>query len=217
MVKIIICAISFFIIGCATSRSYTPTFISQSRSSLQLQKPVLFSVIDQRTIIDDRDAMLESFNSELIKIYPLALKKTDFFDPTPDSAVKVEIRILALSSNFGVRMIDQSYIYTQNSTAVAAAGGRWSSVVAAASSSQSFITTKQAQGHWVGTASMLITIIDRRDGKKEFTFPLVSETDEPNTWGYASASTASENAWRQVEQSLTMILDKVILNVRDTQ
>jgi carbon monoxide dehydrogenase subunit G len=208
-------ALLIFLTGCASSRTYIPTFISQSREALSLDKPVLFSVIDQRTTSDDRKEMVASINHGLLQTYAHSLKSIDFFEKQPDSSVKVEVRVMALSAEFGVRMIDQSYIYTQNSTAVAAAGGRWSGVVAAASSSQSFISTQQAQGHWVGTAHLEITVTDNRSGKRKFTVPLVGEDDEPNTWGYSSASTANEKAWRLVEQGLVTTFDKVILNVRD--
>ncbi len=214
-IKYVLFAIVLLTASCATTRTYVPNFISQTRASIYLNKPVLFSVEDQRSTPEDRDEVIASMTSGLMSIYPHALKNVEFFEKQPDSTVKVTISIKDLTAQFGVRLIDQGFIYSQNSTAVAAAGGPWSSAVAAASSSQTFISNKQAQGHWVGTAHLEVTVTDKRGAKREFTVPLVGEDDEPNTWGYASASTANEKAWRIVEQGLVSVMDKIVLNVRD--
>jgi len=43
---------------------------------------------------------------------------------------------------------------------------------------------------------------------------LVSETKEPNTWGYSSANDASKKSWGNVSASLIYFLDDLLQNLR---
>jgi hypothetical protein len=68
------------------------------------------------------------------------------------------------------------------------------------------------------TAWLEIDVHDKRKGSDiSFTLPIVAETRESNTLGYASAFRAAKSAWKIVSAQLMGTLDSVLMKVRDEE
>jgi hypothetical protein len=202
--------------GCATYKNFSPRISEPTRSGLTINPPVLVSVFDGRGNREGSNRPDKDLQSGIQAAYPNAVEFTDYFAPTPRGRVRVRIRVQELGSQFGSRIVSGVAVQNQFGKANVQATDGWNTVVAQASSQQTaFGSALAAEGWWVGTAWLEVTIDDKRGGRNiSFTIPLVSEHRENNSWGFASAQAAAKRAWSTVSARLFGTLDSVFLKVR---
>jgi hypothetical protein len=211
-------AISLVVLsGCSTYKNYSPSINEASRSGLSLRKPVIVSVFDGRGNREGGQKPAQDIQSGIQKAYPEAVTFSDYFSPTPSGRVRIKIRVQELGSQFGSRLVSGVAIANQYGKASALATDGWNTVVASAQSQQTtFGSAMAAEGWWIGTAWLEVTVEDRRTNKTiSFTFPIVSEHRETNMLGYASAKAATKRAWSTASAHLFSTIDNVLLKVRD--
>jgi len=203
--------------GCSTYRNFSPSINEPLRDGLSLQPPVIVSVFDGRGDRDGGQDPAQSIKSGIQKAYPEAVTFSDYFSPTPSGRVRIRIRIQELGSQFGSRTISGVAIANQYGRASALATDGWNTVVARAQSQQTtFGSAMAAEGWWIGTVILEVTVEDKRANKNiSFAFPIVSEHRESNMWGHGSAQAATKRAWSTASAQLFSTIDNVLLKVRD--
>jgi hypothetical protein len=206
-----------FCVGCSTYQNYSPTISEQTRSDLTVRPPVLVSVFDGRGNREGSKTPDESLRKGIQAAYPNATEFTDYFSPTPQGRVRIKIRVQELGSQFGNRVVSDVVVQNQYGRATALATDGWNTVIARAYAQQSsFGSAVAAEGWWIGTAWLEVTIEDRRVSRIiSFTIPLISEHRESNMWGYGSAQSATKRAWNTVSAQLFSMIDSVLIKVRD--
>lgn len=202
--------------GCANYKNYSPQVSEPARTGLLIKPPVLVSVFDGRGNRDGDNRPDQDLQRGIEATYPNAVEFTDYFAPTPRGRVRVRIRVQELGSQFGNSIVSGVAVQNQFGKANVQATDGWSTVVAQASAQQATLGSSiAAEGWWVGTAWLEVTIDDKRGGKNvSFTLPLVAEHRENNSWGYSSAKAAAKRAWSTVSAKLFSTLDNVLLKVR---
>lgn len=205
----------------ASYRPFTPTLEASYRGDLRVSPPILVAVLDGRTFQDKKGKSAEgapAISQGILHAYGSAVEPTDFFSPVPSNRVAVKVRIMALGANFGSRIVSGTQIANSWASAQASATSTWGSVFATGQSDQFLVASSfSAEGWWVGTAWLEVTVQDGRANPPiEFTVPLVAEDRQSNLWGYTSADRASRNAWAPVSAQLLSLLDKVCILVRDS-
>lgn len=204
--------------SCETYRPLTPNINESPRNGLSLKEPALVALFDGRADKKNSVQLLGSLRSGIQNAYGSSVQFVDYFAPAPAGRVLVRIRVNELGSNFGSRVIPISTISTQFGDARVRAGS-WGPVVARADWTQTTLGSGiAAEGWWVGSAWLELSITDRRASHQlELQVPLVAESRESNTLGYASASSAATKAWNTVSAQLFSTLDALLLKVRDEQ
>ena len=204
-------------LGCAAQRVAVPEILDTPRRGLSLTKPVIFSVLDARTNKERSQEAMTSMKNGLTNIYGNSLKWAEYFEKIPAGKVAVKIRLKANEANFGVRRVPIAYVQNSFSSTLAVTPNNWVNVVSVASTQQTLLAMSFVpQGWWIGTSWLEIEIVDKRVGDSErLNFPIVAEQEEPNTWGYKSASKATNKSWGIVSQHLLQILDTMFLALRD--
>ena len=216
---IVLAAIATLGFGCSTSRDFVPTIQSAPRPAFGLRSPVVIALLDGRTSSATQESPEPALRRDLDRIYGQAIRWQSYFAKPESGTVVVKVRILALGAEFGSRVLSSTTISQAISTAQAQATGPWGTVVVNASGQQSLLaTTFSTQGWWVGSAWLEVSVTDnRRVPATSFSVPLAAEHAESNTWGYASATRASERAWNRVAPGLIAVLDDVLVTVRDSE
>jgi hypothetical protein len=210
--------IPFAFLGCETYRPLAPSVQESPRTGLVLKKPVLVGLFDGRADKKDSAQLLNSLRSGIETAYGGSVQFVEYFASAPADGVFIRIRINELGSRFGSRVIPISTISTQFGVATARAG-TWGPVVARANWSETTLGSGfSAEGWWVGSAWLELGIVNRRGAPTpNLQLPLVAESRESNTFGYASASAAANKAWSTVSAQLFSVLDALLLKVRDEQ
>lgn len=205
--------------GCSTYRTILPEISESPRDGLTLKTPVLVAVLDGRSDKTDTQEITRTLQDGLKRTYGEAIELSGYFSKPKSNQVIVRIRILSLGANFGSRIVTSTAIVSSTSHAEAVATNGWRTVVASANSTQNiFASSFSGEGWWIGTAWIELDIQDNRKSENiSFTFPIVAETKESNTWGYASANTAAENAWKIVASQMMRTLDTVLIKLRDEE
>jgi len=203
--------------GCSTYKNYAPSINEPSRDGLSLRQPVIVSVFDGRGNREGGQDPAQNIKTGIQKAYPEAVTFSDYFSPTPSGRVRIRIRIQEIGSQFGSRIVSGVAIANQYGRASALATDGWNTVVARAQSQQTtFGSAMAAEGWWIGTAWLEVTVEDKRANKNiSFSFPIISEHRESNMWGYGSAQAATKKAWATASAQLFSTIDSVILKVRD--
>jgi hypothetical protein len=203
--------------GCSTYKNYTPSISEPSRVGLSIKPPIVVSVFDGRGNRDGGENPAQSIQNGIRKAYPDAVTFSDYFSPTPADRVRIRIRVQELGAQFGSRVVSGVAVANQYGRATALATDGWNTVVAQARSQQTtFGSAMAAEGWWVGTAWLEVTMDDKRHGKNiSFSFPLVSEHRESNMLGYGSAQAATKRAWATVSAQLFSTIDNALLKMRD--
>lgn len=206
-------------LGCAVQRVAIPEIRDTPRKGLNLAKPVIFSVLDARTDKERSQEAITSMRIGLSYIYGSSLIWAEYFEKIPAGNVAVKIRLKANEANFGVRRVPIAYVQNRFSATLAVAPNNWVNVVSVASTQQTLLAMSFVpQGRWIGTSWLEVEIVDKRVGESEsVNFPIVAEQEEPNTWGYKSASKATNKSWGMVSQHLLQILDSMFLALRDQE
>lgn len=204
-------------LGCAVQRVAIPEIRDTPRKGLNLSKPVIFSVVDARSNKERSQEAITSIRNGLFYIYGNSLKWAEYFEKIPAGNVAVKIRLKANEANFGVRRVPIAYVQNRFSSTLAVVPNNWVNVVSVASTQQTLLAMSFVpQGRWIGTSWLEVEIVDKRVGDSEsVNFPIVAEQEEPNTWGYKSASKATNKSWGMVSQHLLQILDSMFLALRD--
>jgi hypothetical protein len=210
--------VPFALLGCETYRPLAPSVQESPRTGLVLKEPVLLGLFDGRADKKDSAQLLNSLRTGIETAYGRSVQFVDYFASAPANRVLVRIRINELGSRFGSRVIPISTISTQFGVATARAG-TWGPVVARADWSQTTLGSGfSAEGWWVGSAWFELGVVDQTGARSlNLQLPLVAESRESNTLGYASASAAANKAWSTVSAQLFSILDALLLKVRDEQ
>jgi len=202
--------------GCATHRVSLPEINEQPRTGLTLNEPVLIAVHDARADKSDSEDVVAALEQGLVRVYGSAIERADFFEAVPDGRVAVRVRIMANGADFGSRTISAVAITNAFTTARAQASPGWQPVVTVAAEQSSVTTVFSADGWWVGTSWLELEIEDKRGNDVEhINLPIVAEEKESNTFGYKSASRASQRAWGKVSQRLFQVLDSLMMTLRD--
>ena len=206
-----------YTIGCATQRAGLPEINDAPRRGLNLVKPVIFSVLDARINKEKSRETLARIRDGLTHVYGNSLEWAEYFDEIPSGKVAVKIRLKANEAIFGLRLVPVAYVQNSLSSTLAITSNNWTNVVSVASTQQTLLGRSFVpQGWWIGTSWLEIEIFDKRVGNAEkVNFPIVAEQTEPNTWGYKSASKATNKSWGIVSQHFLQILDTVFLDLRD--
>ena len=211
--------LSIFIISCQTYRTIIPTINGSVKQDIKLKKPIIIAFKDSRLKNQDSEELILSLKQGLKTIYGDNLIFKSFFDKTDDNNVALKINIKEIGSNFGIRTI-QYQTYRNQITAVSSSVSTyWGSAVSTAIISQPIIQSQfSAQGYWVGTSYLEITLVDNLHKDKQiYNFPFVGEDKQNNTWGYKSATIASENSWNKVSSHLIDLIDSIAINIIENE
>ena len=205
--------------GCATHRTLVPVISEPPRTSILLENPVLLSILDARPEKSRTDEVVASLQEGLSRTYGSSIEWVNYFEPVPEGRVAVRIRLMALGADFGSRIVTSTTIANAFTTANATASGTWGTVIGKASSQQTLLASSfSGEGWWIGTAWMNLEIEDRLPGHSEqFVVPIVAEHTKSNIGGYLSGDRAAKRAWDSARQVLVMVLDQVLVTVRDRE
>ena len=200
------------ILACATYRTLDPRIAAQPRSGLELGEPLLFAVLDGRTQLDDPlDDASEHLLQEVKRLYPNAAEPHQFFAPIPEGRVAVRVRIRELGASFGSRVVTASSVAASESSGTVLVSPTWGVLAAQVRERQQVLTSGiQAEGWWIGTAWLDVELVDRRGDGEQVSMTLVTEARQSNTFGYGSATDATEEAWRSTSADLLFVLDAVL-------
>jgi hypothetical protein len=204
--------------GCATERHIAPTLSESPRTGLELNPPILGAVFDGRATQEPKDAASQ-LQADLRRIYGPSIEWESYFTKTPPGRVAVRVRVVALGSSFGSRLVSSTAFANAVSSAQGSATGPWGSVVGSVSAQQSVLAgSLSGEGWWNGAAWLDLEVQDYRDTKPiSFTLPIVAEHRESNMWGYSSGDKAARIAWQRVSVQLTRAMDTIFRFVRDQQ
>jgi len=217
MSKLPIFLIIILIFSCATQRVIVPEISETPRTSIRLNKPVLFSILDARTTKEKSVEVITSIRNGLKTTYGASLKWVDYFSQTPPKYVALRIRLKAIEANFGSRIISVASIQNSFSSLFATVSNNWNKVIVTASQQQTTLANSfYAEGWWIGTSWIELEISDNSSRElQKISFPIVAEHKEPNTWGYRSATKAASESWSIVSQQLIQIMDAILITLRD--
>lgn len=211
--------ILFGTVGCATKRTVLPEISASPRTSLQVETPVLVSVLDARTQKEESKKVVETLKEGLSQTYGNSIEWADYFAQVPDGRTAVKIRLKANEATFGSRVVSATSISNSFTTARAQVSDGWSPVVATASAEQTtFGSAFSAEGWWIGTSWLNLEVVDKHGSQTErFSVPLIAEKKKSNMYGYSSGDAAANEAWSRVGQQLIQVMDKVLITVRDQE
>jgi len=180
MSRLPIFLILLLIFSCATQRVIVPEISETPRTSIRLNKPVLFSILDARTTKEKSAEVITSIRNGLKNTYGASLKWVDYFSQTPEKYVSVKIRLKANEANFGSRIISVASIQNTFSSLFASVSNNWNQVIVTASHQQTTLGNSfYAEGWWIGTSWIEMEISDNSIGKLEkISFPIVAEHKE---------------------------------------
>ena len=217
MKKFIMIIITFcFFTSCSTQRVIIPQISETPRTSIKLNRPVLFSILDARTTKEKSSEVIASIKNGLKNTYGKSLNWFDYFSPIPVKYVAVKIRLKANEANFGSRIISVTNMENTFSSLIATVSNNWNQVIVKASHQQTTLGNSfYAEGWWIGSSWIELEIFDNSKGKLEkITFPIIAENKESNTWGYRSANKAASKSWNIVSQQLIQVMDTILINLR---
>ncbi|MDP1814603.1 MAG: hypothetical protein Q8K92_09170 [Leadbetterella sp.] len=205
--------------GCATYRTILPEISETPRDGLTLKIPVAIAVLDGRGDKTDSEQITRTLQEDLSKVYGKSIEYVGFFAKAKADQVFIRIRIITLGANFGSRIVSSISIANSIEKASAVATSSWGTVIASGNSTQNiFASSFSGEGWWIGTAWIELDIQDNRNQQNiSFTLPIVAETKESNMFGYASATSAAENAWKMVSAQMIRTLDNILIKIRDEE
>jgi hypothetical protein len=75
-----------------------------------------------------------------------------------------------------------------------------------------------AQGYWIGTSYLEVSLVDNLHSvKKIYEFPFVGEDMQNNTWGYKSGSIAAQNSWNKVSSHFLDLIDSIAMKIIESE
>ncbi len=205
------------LIGCATERPFLPQIEPPPRAPVVLRQPLRFSILDDRRKKHDSEAVVEALRTGMASAYGSAFEWTPYFQPTPEGAIAIRIRLLACQAQFGSVLRPSTGVYSP-AHRPARDSPVWRNVtVVATGMNSALVTGIPALGWWIGVAWVSVEVDDQRFDKIRFTVSLARETKEPNDDGYRSADRASRRAWGALSNDLIRLLDAIGVAVRDRE
>jgi hypothetical protein len=205
--------------SCQTNRTIIPTIQGSLRQDFKLSKPIIISFRDSRKTTENSQQVIESLQNGLKAIYGNNITFKSYFDKTDDNSVAIKINIKEIGAKFGIRSI-QYQTYTNQITAVSSSVSTyWGSAVSTAIVSQPLIQNNTtAQGYWIGTSYLDISLVDNlHSEKKIYEFPFVGEDMKNNTLGYKSASIAAQNSWDKVSSRFLDLIDSIAMKIIESE
>lgn len=201
--------------SCQTHRTIIPTISGNSRQDFNLPKPIILSFRDSRDNKENSQQVIDSLQGGLKKIYGNNIIFKSYFDKTDDNSVAIKINIKEIGANFGVRTIQYQTYHNQITAVGSSVSTNWGSAVSTAIVSQPVIQNNTiAQGYWIGTSYLEISLVDNLHSEKNiYDFPFVGEDMKNNNLGYKSARIASQNSWKKVSSHLLDLIDSVAMKI----
>lgn len=201
--------------SCQTHRTIIPKISGNSRQDFNLPKPIIISFRDSRETKENSQQMIDSLEGGLKKIYGNNIIFKSYFDKTDDNSVAIKINIKEIGANFGVRTIQYQTYHNQITAVGSSVSTNWGSAVSTAIVSQPVIQNNTiAQGYWIGTSYLEISLVDNLHSEKNiYDFPFVGEDMKNNNLGYKSARIASQNSWKKVSSHLLDLIDSVAMKI----
>lgn len=204
--------------ACSTESSLSPRLSAQARVGLTVSPPLIAAVFDGRASQSSNDEA-SVLQAELSRVYRNSFEWSDYFAKTPKGRVSVKVRINTLGSTFGSRLVSSVDYANAIRTAQATAVGPWGTVVRNVSTQESIVASSfSAEGWWNGAVWIDLEVQDLRGAVPvTFVLPIVTESRESNTWGYASADRAAKQAWDRASTQLLRAIDEIAQTVRDQE
>lgn len=205
--------------SCQTYRTIIPTISGNTRQDFKLQNPIIISFKDSRKTTENSQQVIESLQNGLKSIYGNNIIFKTYFDKTDDNSVAIKINIKEIGSNFGIRTIQYQSYHNQITAVSNSVSTYWGSAVSTAIVSQPVIQNNiTAQGYWVGTSYLEISLVDNlHSEKKIYEFPFVGEDKQNNTWGYKSGSIAARNSWDKVSSHFLDLIDSIAMKIIESE
>jgi hypothetical protein len=205
--------------SCQTHRTIIPTISGNSRQDFKLPKPIIISFRDSRKTMDHSEQVIESLQTGLKAIYGNNIIFKSYFDKTDDNSVAIKVNIKEIGANFGIRTIQYQSYHNQITAVSSSVSTNWGSAVSTAIVSQPVIQNNTiAQGYWIGTSYLEISLVDNlHSEKKIYEFPFVGEDTKNNTWGYKSASIATQNSWDKVSSHFLDLIDSIAMKIIESE
>ena len=175
--------------------------------------------MDSRQDTKNSEQVIQSLQSGLKSTYGSNVIFKSYFDKTDDKSVAIKINIKEIGSQFGIRTI-QYQTYRNQITAVSSSVSTyWGSAVATAIVSQPVIQNNfSAEGYWVGTSYLDISLVDNFHSVKGiYNFPFAAEDTRSNTFGYKTASASAQTSWNKVSSALLSLIDDVAMKIIESQ
>lgn len=217
--SILITIILIILTSCQTKRSIIPSISGTPRSYFKLEQPIIISLNDNRSDLKNTRQTIENLQKGLKSIYGSNIEFKPYFEKTEGKTVSIKINIKQIEANFGTRILHYRTFHNQVTAVAASVSTNWGSSVATAIVSQPVLVDNFiAEGYWIGTSYLEITMIDNLFENKEiYTFPFVAENKQNNTFGYSSANKAAKNSWNEVSSHLLDLIDAVALRIIETK
>lgn len=205
--------------SCQTHRTIIPTISGNSRQDFKLPKPIIISFRDSRKTMDHSEQVIESLQTGLKAIYGNNIIFKSYFYKTDDNSVAIKVNIKEIGANFGIRTIQYQSYHNQITAVSSSVSTNWGSAVSTAIVSQPVIQNNTiAQGYWIGTSYLEISLVDNlHSEKKIYEFPFVGEDTKNNTWGYKSASIATQNSWDKVSSHFLDLIDSIAMKIIESE
>lgn len=205
--------------SCQTYRTITPTISASPRTEYKLEKPIIIAFKDSRQTVKNNAPIIDSLKADLKRIYGDNIVFASFYDKTDNGRVAIKIDIKEIGSTFGTRVIKYQSYYNQVTAVSSSISTYWGSSVSSVIVSQPVIRNNySAQGYWVGTSYLNVTLVDKlHKGDDIYDFPFVGEDMQSNTWGYKSAKTAAEKSWSKVSIHLLELIDSISLKLIESE
>lgn len=168
---------------------------------------------------ENSQQLIESLQSGLKSIYGKNIIFKSYFDKTDDKSVAIKINIKEIGSNFGIRAIQYQSYYNQITAVSSSVSTYWGSAVSTAIVSQPVIKNNvSAQGYWIGTSYLEISIVDNlHPEKKIYEFPFVWEDMHNNNWGYKSGNIAAQNSWNKISSHFLDLIDSIAMKIIESE
>lgn len=205
----------FVITSCKTTININPVISSSSRSEMGLNSPIVISIKDSRTNMENGTSAKDSLQNSLSSIYGENISFSSYFSKTDSNSVRIKIDIKQIGAEFGTRTIEYQTYHNQITAASTSVSNYWGTTVSTIIVSQPIVQNNQTvQGYWVGTSYLEISLVDYLNGElKTYNFPFAAEDFQNNTFGYKSGKIAAQNSWNKVSSSLLDLIDGIALRL----
>ncbi len=212
----ILLIICFMVItSCKTTITINPVINSSPRSEMGLDNPIVISIKDSRTNMEEGTSAKDSLQNSLSSIYGNNVLFSPYFSKTDSNSVRIKINIKQIGAQFGTRTIEYQTYHNQITAASNSVSNYWGTTVSTVIVSQPIVKNNQTvQGYWVGTSYLEISLVDKLNGEvKTYNFPFAAEDFQNNTLGYKSGKIAAQNSWNKVSSSLLDLIDGIALRL----
>jgi len=193
--------------GCDTYRTSVPVFSATPRTTLKLEEPVLLAVFDARQNKENSQEIVSAITDGIMHTYPDTFVLTDYFRKSPNGRALLRIRVREFGARFGTQVVSTAQINTAFVNIRSRASAGWDDVISTASMSQLAVQVPISRGVWVGGAYIELQVRDQRKNRDEnIILPIAAQRTK-----------AISEAWGVAQQHLIDVIDKVLLQIADTE